>query len=99
MLLALRHRPERRPTLVISGGDSTVVGTDVAFRWAASTAADSYALVVGSTTGSTDRYDANVGNVLTYTLRLTAGTYYARVVTYSGSTALSTYVEETVTLT
>lgn len=76
--------------LVLSNGKLGTVGSPatspVAWVWPAEPGADSYVLQVGSSSGVYDKYDANVGNVLTYTLNLPAGTYYGREVPYTGVT-------------
>lgn len=70
--------------------------TAVAFVWAASAGADSYVLQIGRATGVYDVYDANVGNVLTKTVRMVAGVFYARVVPYTGESAGTASDEQTV---
>lgn len=59
-----------------------VSGTyDVAFVWDAVIGATSYILQVRtSDSGAYNVFNSSVGDVLTYTLSLTAGVYYARVV-------------------
>jgi hypothetical protein len=52
---------------------------------------------VGTATGLSDIYNANVGAVITYTLALEAGTYYWRALAYAGATLVATIFEGTVT--
>ena len=78
---------------------SDVAPADVAFVWDAVVDADSYTLQVGYASGGPwSRHDASVGNVLTYTLALTTGTYYSRVVPYTGATPGTASAEQTVTV-
>lgn len=67
----------------------------VAFVWDAVGGASSYVLQIGTSTGQSDRYNSNVGNVLTYTLTLLPGTYYSRVVPQGAG---STTVEQVVSV-
>lgn len=52
--------------------------TTIYFVWDAVTDADSYVLEVGTTSGGSERFDADVGNVLTYPLVMVPGTYWSR---------------------
>lgn len=68
----------------------------VVFVWDAVLTADSYVLQVGSAVGLSNVYDANVGNVLTFALDLTPGTYYARVQAYAGASLVNVTDDQTV---
>ena len=70
----------------------------VAFVWDATEGATSYLLQVGTATGQSDTFDDDVGDVLTYSLDLDAGTYYARVTPYPGATPGTTSDEQVVTI-
>lgn len=59
----------------------------VAFIWSAEAGATSYVLQVGPFTGSYTTFNANVGDVLTYSLFLAPGTYYSRVVPQGAGSA------------
>jgi hypothetical protein len=61
-------------------------GAVVSFVWDAVVDATSYVLQVGTTHDGSDTYNSDVGNVLTYSLTLSTGTYYARVQSYVGAT-------------
>lgn len=74
------------------------VGGNAAFVWDAVDGATSYVLQVGTSTGQSDTYNTNVGNVLTHSLTLGAGTYYSRVVPYTDSTPGEATSEQTVTV-
>ena len=54
--------------------------------WDTVVGATSYVLQVGSSSGLSDVLNADVGYVLTYGVVLTQGTYYWRVVPYTGAT-------------
>ena len=69
--------------------------TTVAFVWDAVESATSYVLQVGTASGQSDRYDGDVGNVLTYSLDLTTGVYFSRVVPQGAG---ETTAEQTVTV-
>lgn len=70
----------------------------VAFVWAAVAGATSYRLQIGTTEGASDVYDVNVNNVLTKTVPLGYGTYYARAVPYTGAEAGEATADQTVTV-
>lgn len=53
--------------------------TATVFSWGAVSGAASYQLEVGTSVGGTDTVLQNVGNVVTSSQTLSAGTYYARV--------------------
>jgi hypothetical protein len=72
--------------------------TAVAFVWDATEGATSYLLQVGTATGQSDTYNADVGDVLTYSLDLAPDTYYARVTPYTGGTPGTTSDEQVVTV-
>jgi len=63
-ILAVTHRPEHR-----LGRYAQVVY----FTWADVVDATTYLLKVGTTSGGTDRYNADVGNVITFTGRGAVG--------------------------
>lgn len=68
------------------------------FVWDAVSSATSYVLQVGTSTGASDRFNEDVGNVLTYALDLSTGTYYSRTQAWANSSCLSTTAEQTVTV-
>lgn len=72
-------------------------GALVAFVWDSDTNATSYVLQIGTSTGASDRFNQDVGNVLTYGVSLEAGTYYSRVQPWASS-CLSTSAEQTVSV-
>lgn len=72
---------------------------NTAYVWDAYGGADSYVLQVGTSTGLSDRYNANIGNVTNKTLALAPGTYYARYLAYAGATLLYASDEQTRTVT
>jgi large repetitive protein len=88
-ILAITHRPEHR-----LGRYAKVVY----FTWAAVVDATTYLLKVGTSTGGTQRYNADVGNVLIFPLTLEPGTYFSNVVPYNGATPMDALVEQTVTV-
>lgn len=92
-MLSVLHRPERRCAFVLGGLPPSA---EVAFVWAAVESATSYILQVGPSTGTYTTYNNNVGNVLTCSLPLAAGTYYTRVVPVGAG---SPTAEQTVTVT
>lgn len=57
---------------------------EVPFSWDAVGGAASYQLEIGTTTGGSEYQVTNVGNVLTYTVTLPPGTYFARVKAVTG---------------
>lgn len=73
-------------------------GALVYFTWDADTNATSYVLQIGTSTGASDRFNEDVGNVLTYGVSLETGSYYSRVQPWANSSALSTTAEEPVTV-
>ena len=86
-------------SLVLTNGGVPNFGADVAFVWDAVVDADSYVLQVGYASGGPwSRYDASVGNHTTYTLQLSPGKYWSRVVPYDGATPLTALDEQTVTV-
>lgn len=87
MRIASRMRPEARRALPFA--------QDVAFVWSAVAGATSYVLQVGTATTLSDRYNADVGNVLSASLMLSSGTYYSRLVPQGAG---STTAEQTVTV-
>lgn len=89
MRIASRTRPEGR-----IGQSSRLV----TFVWPDVDTATSYVLQVGTFTGASDRYNANVGNVLLTGLVLDPGTYYSRVVPYAGDTPMTPMDEQRVTV-
>ena len=95
-MLCVRHRPERRPSLVLGGSPPSYSRV---FVWSSVASATSYTLQVGTSTSASNVYNSAVGNLLTATLPLAAGTYYSRVQAYETSTCLSTLAEETFTVT
>ena len=66
-----------------------------AFVWDVVGGATSYVLQIGTATGQSNTFNANVGNVLTYSVALNPGTYYSRVVPQGAG---STTAEQTVTV-
>lgn len=86
-LLAIYHRPEHR-----LGRYAQVVY----FTWADVEDATSYLLKVGTTSGGTERYNADVGNVLIFPLTLEPGTYFSNVVPYNGATPMTALGEQEV---
>jgi len=59
---------------------SSFATTDVTFNWSAVTSAATYFIEIGTSSGASDIYSGNVGNVLTYTTSATDGqSYYARI--------------------
>lgn len=68
---------------------------NTAFVWDAYGGADSYVLQVGTASGASDRYNVNLGNVLTHTLALAPGTHYARRLAYAGAVLVHTSAEQT----
>jgi hypothetical protein len=88
-LLAIYHRPEHR-----LGRYAKVVY----FTWAAVVDATTYLLKVGTSSGGTQRYNADVGNVLIFPLTLEPGTYFSNVVPYNESTPMPALGEQTVTV-
>lgn len=88
-ILAITHRPEHR-----LGRYAKVVY----FVWADVENATTYLLKVGTSSGGTQRFNADVGNVLAYPLTLEPGTYYSNVVPYNGETPMDALVEQTVTV-
>jgi hypothetical protein len=88
-ILAITHRPEHR-----LGRYAKVVY----FTWPDVVDATTYLLKVGTTSGGTERYNADVGNNLSYSLVLEPGTYYSNIVPYNGATPMDALVEQTVTV-
>jgi len=86
-ILAICHRPEHR-----LGRYAKVVY----FVWADVVDATTYLLKVGTTSGGTQRYNADVGNNLSFPLTLEPGTYYSNVVPYNGETPMDALGEQTV---
>jgi hypothetical protein len=85
-ILAITHRPEHR-----LGRYAKVVY----FTWADVVDATTYVLQVGTTTpGGTERYNADVGNVLIFPLTLEPGTYYSNIVPYNGATPMTALGEQ-----
>lgn len=78
----------------------TAIGyrTSIVFVWDAVTGATSYRLQLGTATGESDVYNVNLGNVLTRTMSLGYGTYYVRVVPYTGLEAGVATGEEVLTV-
>jgi hypothetical protein len=74
-LKQLRSRPPG-----IAADIAASLWMEVVFSWTAVGGATSYTLQVGTSSGASDYGIYVVGNVLTYTLNLPPGTYYARVV-------------------
>jgi len=60
---------------------------EVVFTWTSVSGATDYTLQIGTSSGASDYFNQSVGNVLTYTLNMPPGTYYARVVDNFTSTA------------
>lgn len=87
MRVASRMRPEIR----LGRYDQLVM-----FVWDDVATATTYVLQVGSATTQSDVFDTNVGNVLTYSILLTPGTYFSRVVPYADATPLTALAEQTV---
>lgn len=94
-VFAKRVKPEQRKGRYGSGGGAV---TPVYFIWDADTNATSYVLQIGTSTGASDRFNEDVGNVLTYGVSLETGSYYSRVQPWANSSALSTSAEQTVTI-
>lgn len=69
-----------------------------AFVWDDVATADSYKLQVGTTVGSSNRFNSNVGNVLTIEVSLPTGIYYSRVLAYNGASLIYTSNEQIVTV-
>ncbi|HMN09328.1 MAG TPA: hypothetical protein PKC83_11130 [Gemmatimonadaceae bacterium] len=67
----------------------------VAFVWDAVDGATSYVLQVGTATTLSDIYNADVGNVLGYSMWQAPGTYYSRVVPQGAG---STTAEQVITV-
>jgi hypothetical protein len=88
-ILAITHRPEQR-----LGRYAKVYF----FTWPDVVDATTYLLKVGTTTGGTDRYNADVGNNLSFPLTLEPGTYYSSVVPYNEATPMDALAEQTVTV-
>jgi hypothetical protein len=63
-----------------TGFGSTVSGSTVTLRWSAVTGATSYVLQAGSSAGSTNLANADIGNVTSYVATgIGNGTYYIRI--------------------
>ncbi len=88
-ILAITHRPEHR-----LGRYAKVVY----FVWDDVVDATTYLLKVGTSSGGTQRFTQDVGNVLIYPLTLEPGTYYSNVVPYNGETPMDALGEQTVTV-
>lgn len=71
-------------------------GAGVAFTWGAVVGATSYILQIGTGSSRSDVFNCNVGNKLTFSVALNAGTYYVRVVPVGAG---STTGEQTVVVT
>lgn len=93
-LLAIYHRPEHRTGYLYA----VAMSQTVYFTWAAVVGATSYVLCVGPSSGIYTTYMQDVGNVLVKALVLEPGTYYSRVVPYTGDTAGDATDEQTVTV-
>jgi hypothetical protein len=81
--------------VTLGGGVPRVSPPLVAFVWDAVGGATSYVLQIGTSTGQSDTFNQNVGDVSTYSVALSAGTYYSRVVPQGAG---STTAEQTVTV-
>ena len=68
--------PAPRPP---TGLTSTIDGSTVAVRWSESPGATSYHLEAGSTSGTADLFNANIGNQTAVQAVLPAGNYFVRV--------------------
>lgn len=66
--------------ILLSAASDPNLWMEVVFSWTAVGGATSYTLQVGTTLGASDYGIYIVGNVLTTTLNLPPGTYWARVV-------------------
>lgn len=89
-------------SILITGGGVVTLGGGVpragavpvlvAFVWDAVDGATSYVLQVGTATTLSDIYNADVGNVLGYSMWLAPGTYYSRVVPQGAGSATAEQV-------
>ena len=79
-VLALSRAVSAENVHVVDIYGDTSLWMDVVFSWTTVGGATSYTLQIGTTSGASDYGTYDVGNVLTYTVKLPPGTYYARVV-------------------
>lgn len=91
-LVALTASPSETVHVADSLSQPQIVDTsqqwmEVVFSWTSVGGATSYTLQIGTTTGASDYGTYDVGDVLTYTVQLPPGTYYARVIDNFTSTA------------